>query len=350
MGSFERYNFPFTWQSGAGQAVRLIDDLQLQPGLVVDLGCGFGPVAEELERRGFTYVGCDVEKTGLEDIRARGFEAHEVDLQVTDELLERIAQIVGDRSVSAFLLLDVLGQLIDPTAVLDVVWQACQLASGAAVVLSVPNVSHADLAAKLVFGRFDYTDTGLLDERNVSLFDPRRLEQLTRDAGFREVARRDFELPLSDQRFPSTHPALSEVTPVGQHLRHLRNVADPFGSVLELVRGYLTVQRAERPTVDPFATEAADAPTKPRFLTVVMRTQLRRPDNLREALTCLAAQIDDDFDVSLMVHHQDPTVAEQATAIVNEFHETFAGRVSVIPVLSGGRSRPLNEALDRLAA
>jgi len=41
-------------------------------------------------------------------------------------------------------------------------------------------------------------------------------------------------------------------------------------------------------------------------------------------------------------------VAERAVALVDEFHRTFAGRVSVIPVLAGGRSRPLNDALEHL--
>jgi hypothetical protein len=217
---------------------------------------------------------------------------------------------------------------------------------GPALVVSVPNVAHADVAAKLLFGRFDYTDGGLLDERNVSLLDRHRLDAATSAAGFREVGRRDVEQPRSDQRFPADHPALSDVTPVGQHLRSLRDLADESASTLEFVRAYLSDQRP--PSVYP-AAPVATAPEPPaRFLTVVMRTQLRRPDNLREALTCLAGQIDEDFDVSLMVHHQDPAVAAEAEALVAEFHPTFAGRVSVIPVLAGGRSRPLNEALDRL--
>ena len=343
----DRDRHAFTWQSGAGQAVQLVDELRLEPGVVLDLGCGHGAAAEALAERGFTYVGCDLDQAGLDDLAGRGFEVHQLDLRGGD-LADAVEKVKGDRRVAVVLLLDVLAQLPSLDEVLDELWEAVTRLGGPALVVSVPNVAHADVAAKLLFGRFDYTDTGLLDERNVSLVDRHRLEERTAAAGFREVGRRDFEQPLSDQRFPRDHPALAEATPLGQHLRHLRSLADDSASTLEFVRSYLPVQRP--PSVYP-AAPVAVAPEPPaRFLTVVVRTQLRRPDNLREALTCLAGQIDQDFDVSLMVHHQDPAVAADAEALVAEFHPTFAGRVSVVPVLAGGRSRPLNEALERLRA
>jgi SAM-dependent methyltransferase len=343
-----RYQRAFTWQSGAGHAVRLIEALRLEPGVVFDLGCGYGAAAEALAERGFTYVGCDVDQDGLDDLDGRGLETLRLDLQDGDVAAE-LDKRRGERAVSVVLLLDVLSQVSPPEPVLDAVWEAVTQLGGPPLVVSVPNVAHSDIASKLVFGRFDYTDTGLLDERNVSHFDVHRLRAATEAAGFREVGARDFELPLSDQRFPRDHPAMADATPVGQHLRHLRSLADPSAATLEFVRAYLPVPRASLEG-SPTPAVTAPEPEPGRFLTVVMRTQLRRPDNLREALTCLAGQLDDDFDVALMVHHEDPKVAEEAVAIVDELHRTFAGRVSVIPVLAGGRSRPLNEALDRLRA
>jgi SAM-dependent methyltransferase len=336
----------FTWQSGAGHAVRLVETLRLEPGVVFDLGCGYGVAAEALAERGFTYIGCDNHQAGLDDLDARGFETMRLDLQEAD-LAEELDKRRGDRPVSLVMLLDVLAQVAPPEPVLDAVWGAVDQLGGPVLLVSVHNVTHTDVASKMVFGRFDYTATGLLDERNVSHFDANRLQVATEAAGFREVGRRDFELPLSDQRFPRDHPAMADATPVGQHLRHLRSLADDSAATLEFVRAYLPVQRSSLEG-SPAPAITAPEPEPGRFLTVVMRTQLRRPENLREALTCLAGQIDDDFDVSLMVHHQDPSVAAATFAIVDEFHQTFAGRVSVIPVLAGGRSRPLNEALERL--
>ena len=44
------------------------------------------------------------------------------------------------------------------------------LAPGGYVVLSVPNVAHADVALALLDGRFRYTDTGLLDRTHLRFF------------------------------------------------------------------------------------------------------------------------------------------------------------------------------------
>jgi glycosyltransferase involved in cell wall biosynthesis len=78
-----------------------------------------------------------------------------------------------------------------------------------------------------------------------------------------------------------------------------------------------------------------------------MRTQGERPGNLEEALTCLAAQAVDDFEVHLAVHHDDPEVVRQVQDLVARFADGFQKRVDVFPVAGGGRARPLNAGLER---
>jgi glycosyltransferase involved in cell wall biosynthesis len=81
------------------------------------------------------------------------------------------------------------------------------------------------------------------------------------------------------------------------------------------------------------------------WLSVAVRTQARRPELLREALLCLAAQTDPDLDVLLMVHDAEPAGMSAIAEILDEHHPSFASRVRVLPVRGGGRSRPLNAAL-----
>ena len=82
-----------------------------------------------------------------------------------------------------------------------------------------------------------------------------------------------------------------------------------------------------------------------------MRTQGKRASHLRDALTCLAAQTVDSFEVLLMVHSDDaePALGE-VRALVEDFEPAFASRVSVVHVSGGRRARPLNVALERLKA
>ena len=86
-------------------------------------------------------------------------------------------------------------------------------------------------------------------------------------------------------------------------------------------------------------------------LAVVVRTQGKRASHLRDALTCLAAQTSDNFEVLLMVHSDDaePGLGEVRT-LVEDFEPAFSSRVGVVHVSGGRRARPLNAALARLKA
>ena len=84
---------------------------------------------------------------------------------------------------------------------------------------------------------------------------------------------------------------------------------------------------------------------------MVVRTQGKRASRLRDALTCLAAQTVDGFEVLLMVHTDDAEPAlKEVQAIVADFHPLFSSRVRVVHVSGGRRARPLNAALARLKA
>ena len=56
------------------------------------------------------------------------------------------------------------------------------LAPGGVVVVSIPNVSHADLRLSLLAGRFRYMTSGLLDQGHLRFFDREGIEQLAKSA------------------------------------------------------------------------------------------------------------------------------------------------------------------------
>jgi SAM-dependent methyltransferase len=334
----DRYRNAFAWQSSYGHLVRLVEEIRPKAGVVIDLGCGYAAVAEPLAARGYEYVGTDTDTDALADVAARGFETHELDLVDTERLPERLLKIADGRRVAAVLALDVMEHVYPTHAFLGALRESVGLLDGAPLFVSVPNVAHVDVAAKLVFGRWDVTPSGLLDETHVSFFTDARLRDETRRAGFLQVGANDFHLPHSDQHFPDEHPALAGSSPPAQLMRAWRGLADEHADTNQFVRAYLAA--------DLDVDARVDAPLE-RFATVIMRTQGRRLPSLREALTCLAGQTDDDFDVLLMVHTEDLDLPSTVEAVVAEFHPTFAGRVAVVPVRGGGRSRPLNRALER---
>jgi glycosyltransferase involved in cell wall biosynthesis/SAM-dependent methyltransferase len=336
--SRQRYRTNFAWDSPYGCVVDLVKRLSIEPGLVLDLGCGRGPLAEPLSDMGFKYVGLDIDEEALEDLRSRGYDGMALDLR-REALVDDLADKFAGRRVALVLMLDVLEHIPNTKAFLRSLRAALLGLDRPVLILSVPNVGHADLGAKLAVGRFDYTSAGLLDENHVSLFTERRLSEELGAGGWLQVAAQDFVLSQSDQHFPACHPALAYGTPLAGFLSAVRDQADDYAHVNQFVRAYL-LHRVEQ--------DKSPAPAATPFLSVIVRTTGRRLQTLTEALTCLAAQTVDNFDVKLMVHTSGG-VDPQVTAIVDSFHPTFSSRVEVIPVKDGGRSRPLNVGLQRSA-
>jgi 2-polyprenyl-3-methyl-5-hydroxy-6-metoxy-1,4-benzoquinol methylase len=77
---------------------------------------------------------------------------------------------------------DVIEHLRDPGAALHLVRR--HLSRGGRLVLSVPNVAHFSTRIPLLFGRFDYTPTGILDETHLRLFTFRSARALVESSGF----------------------------------------------------------------------------------------------------------------------------------------------------------------------
>lgn len=339
-----RYAFSFAWDSPYGHVVQLLERLDLKRGLILDLGCGYATLADPLGERNYEYVGADLDSEAVKRLALRGYEAHELDLRQTDELISRVQEIVGSREVAAVLLLDVIEHLPETQPFLLLLRKVLDGIGRPVVLVSVPNVAHSDVGAKLIFGRWDYTQTGLLDQTHLQFFTSERLRTEARASGLLEVDNHDFLLSESDQRFPAQHPAVSLASPVAQTMRMWREAADPHGQTIQFVRAFVACDSDGSSSSSSLMPGAADE----SFLTVVMRTQGTRPNHLREALTCLAAQTYDNFHVLIMVHTGKRKDAVSIEMIVKEFDPTFASRVEVVHVTGGGRTRPLNIALERL--
>lgn len=339
-----RYDFSFAWDSAYGHVVEMLGRLDLARGAVLDLGCGFGSIADPIVELGYDYLGADIDEEALAQLAKRGFEAHRLDLLNVEDLPSRMQELAGKRRIAAVLLLDVIEHLPQTRSSLAAIRAGIDRLGAPVLIVSVPNVAHVDLGAKLVFGRWDYTSTGLLDSTHVQLFTSARLSTEARACGLIELDANDFRLTASDQRFPAGHPALCAESPPAQAMRMWRDLADPHGETIQFIRAFAPYQLASG---SPSSDVATVQPTAVRPMTVVMRTQGKRPHSLRDALTCLAAQTVDDFDVLLMVHTDRPdTVLPEVTKLVSEFGPTFSLRVRVVRVAGGGRARPLNVALD----
>jgi 2-polyprenyl-3-methyl-5-hydroxy-6-metoxy-1,4-benzoquinol methylase len=91
------------------------------------------------------------------------------------------------------LLGDVIEHLRDPVAALARLRPL--LRPGGRVVLSTPNVANWAIRLALLFGRWRYTDRGILDRTHTRLFTRATLAEALEAAGYR-VERIDFSVPF----------------------------------------------------------------------------------------------------------------------------------------------------------
>lgn len=167
-------------------------ELLTRPGAaVLDLGSGPGVVAQRLRRLGCEVVGLDSDEKAVEAMRAEGFEAYRCDLDVDD-----LVDVVGARRFDVVVCLDVLEHLRRPEEVLRRI--ADVLREPGEILISLPNVTHADVRLSLLAGRFRYADSGPLDRTHLRFFDRDGVRELLASSGMRQVELFAIQRPVAE--------------------------------------------------------------------------------------------------------------------------------------------------------
>jgi len=156
---------------------------------VLEAGCASGHVSEKLSAQGCTVVGIEIDGSVVEPAKQwleRVIVANFDDVSLWQEL-------EGDL-FDAILFGDVLEHLKDPLATLRESLRF--LKPSGIVVISVPNIAHADVKIALINGQFPYSDDGLLDRTHITFFTKESLLKLVKDAGLVEVEIFRVTLPV----------------------------------------------------------------------------------------------------------------------------------------------------------
>lgn len=155
---------------------------------VLDVGCSRGATAAALRARGVRRI------VGIEPDAG---DAAAAALVYDEVFASRLQDVTADPSgrFDAVLFGDVLEHLEDPSDALSRVrpW----LASGGALVASVPNVGHWSIVDDLLRGRFDYVPYSLLSGTHVRFFTRSTLTDLFEGSGYRVVEIDALVLPPS---------------------------------------------------------------------------------------------------------------------------------------------------------
>jgi 2-polyprenyl-3-methyl-5-hydroxy-6-metoxy-1,4-benzoquinol methylase len=147
-------------------------------GSVLDLGCGRARLGLEVERLGYTVAGIDNSPVACAAARTRISEVIELDFMNPDA----VAAALNGRQFDWIMAADVLEHSAEPETALG--FYRRFLKPDGRLIVSLPNVAVWDNRFRLLLGRFDYRDSGVMDRTHLRFFTFRTARELIVEAGF----------------------------------------------------------------------------------------------------------------------------------------------------------------------
>ena len=151
---------------------------------VLDIGAGFGLVAEQLTKKGCKVTGID-----CVDVDNDIFEAyHKEDLD----------QIKMDFPVEKFdyvIMLDIIEHLKDPDGFMDLLRKKLGM-SRPTIIMTTPNIAFLLIRLQLLLGNFNYGKQGILDLTHKRLFTFKSMKRFAAQCGFEVKKIRGVPVPF----------------------------------------------------------------------------------------------------------------------------------------------------------
>jgi 2-polyprenyl-3-methyl-5-hydroxy-6-metoxy-1,4-benzoquinol methylase len=154
---------------------------------VLDVGCSEGLLSKRIYQNNCTVVGIELDTEAA--LKAKSF-CNEViigDVESVDLNLEYLNYF------DVIVFADILEHLKDPLEVLKTFKN--YLTDEGYIIISVPNIANWKIRLQLLFGNFEYSEYGILDNSHLRFFNEKSVRKLVNDAGF-EIS--VFDLSVGD--------------------------------------------------------------------------------------------------------------------------------------------------------
>ncbi|MFA6995151.1 MAG: methionine biosynthesis protein MetW [Patescibacteria group bacterium] len=127
---------------------------------VLDIGCNDGYYGKFDKNN--IYYGIDYSNEVLKE--ARGYYK-----EVLFYNLDNLRKLPWNIKFDIIILADVLEHVLEPGEVLDF-FVKNYLEDNGKVIISLPNIANWQIRLNLLFGKFDYTETGIMDKTHLHLY------------------------------------------------------------------------------------------------------------------------------------------------------------------------------------
>ena len=143
---------------------------------VLDVGCAYGNLAEVMSSNKCEVVGVEISPKAGKSAQKYCKEVFIGDV----ESIELSSNYINYFDYIIFA--DILEHLKNPLKVLERFKK--YLKNDGYVIISLPNITNWRMRLKILFGNFEYEDTGVLDNSHIRFFNEKSAKKLLSDAGY----------------------------------------------------------------------------------------------------------------------------------------------------------------------
>jgi len=145
---------------------------------VLDVGCGNGFLGHYLKEN----RGCKVWGIERNESWAKEAKEHYEDVVIVDLNYERICERLQEK-FDVIILADILEHLISPATVLNQIKKF--VTENTDIIISLPNIALWRIRLNLLFGRFNYTNRGILDKTHLRFYTLKSAKELISKSGYK---------------------------------------------------------------------------------------------------------------------------------------------------------------------
>ena len=152
---------------------------------ILDVGCGYALLSKQLKR---AYPKLNF--YGIEHAKEASQSSQKILklLRCDIEDISYIRQQLKTKKFDIIIFSDVLEHLYDPVGVIKS-YQSLLKKDGT-IVVSVPNIANIFSRIALLFGYFNYSETGVMDKTHIRFFNRKNLKQLAKESDLKIVSQK----------------------------------------------------------------------------------------------------------------------------------------------------------------
>lgn len=143
--------------------------------VALDIGCNTGYL-KTISDKSNVFYGLDYMKDAVKEARKAYLDAAEYNI-------ENLSPLPWSKKFDVIILGDVLEHINNPVEALN--HFSTHLKADGYFIISVPNIANWLVRLRLLFGKFDYTESGIMDDTHIRFYTVKTTRELINDANLK---------------------------------------------------------------------------------------------------------------------------------------------------------------------